>query len=104
MKKTQNKKDRRKKLFQMIYKQDGKFSNSLKKIKREKSNSSLMEYQNNLMNLICNRMSDDNLRFLSIKLKKVREDNETLQPIKINWEEYNKLLNNLKSKREYLLN
>lgn len=93
--KTPIRQDKRKKLFQKIYNQDENFVKSLKETKKEKFNSSLMDYQNNLMNLICTRMSDDNLRSLSIRLKKIREKNDIVQPIQINWEEYNKLLNNL---------
>ena len=100
--------DRKKVHFQRIYNQDEIFLNDLKKRKKEKSKLSLMQYQNNLMDVISKRMSDDNLRSLSMNLKKIREKNETVQPLKINWNEYNKILKNLnklknKSKNIFLI-
>ena len=95
MLKTPPRADRKNKLFGKIYKQDEEFTKDLKKRKKEKGNYSLINYQNNLMTLVSSRMCNDNLRELSINLKKIREKSETVQPIKINWEEYNKLMTNI---------
>ena len=95
MLKTPIRQYRTKKLFHNIYKHDEQFMKSLKQRKKEKGTNSLIDYQINLMTLLSSRMSDENLRSLSINLKKIREKNESVQPLKINWEEYNKLLINL---------
>lgn len=88
--------DKRTKMFNSIYQIDEEFLDNLNNIKKKK-HLPLLDYQNNLINLISNRMSKENLRKLSTKLNQIREiTNKVYKLPYVDWNQFEILIKNVK--------
>ena len=96
--------DKRELIFNKIYSFNNEF-NKMLKTEQVKNFDSLYDYQNHIVKFIADKTSMDNLRNLSLKLKNVREINESYNTVnKVNWKLFAKIIHNcndeMKSIRE----
>jgi hypothetical protein len=87
---------KRKKLFDKIYKIDDEFLDDLDKTKKNKDKYDLIDYQNKIFGLLTARMSKENLRKLSLQFKDVQELAARVQSIGgVDWDEITKQIENI---------
>jgi len=103
MKSLENKPpDRKEIIFNKIYSFNSEFLKMLKH-EQNKKYDNLYDYQNNIVHLIADKTSMDNLRKLSQKLKTIREINDSFNPVnKVNWKLFGKIMRGVKQEMKSL--
>jgi len=84
-------------IFDKVYTFNSEFVNNLKNEQSKKSNN-LKDYQSNIMRLVTQKGTKDNIRGLSQQFKDIRDVSESSPRIKkTNWKLYGKIINDCKN-------
>jgi len=102
--KPSEKVDKKELIFDKIYSFNSEFMKLVKQLQNKKYDS-LYEYQNQILRLVADKTSMDNLRILSQKLKTIRDINDSYTPVNsVNWKLFERIIRDFKDQIDSIRN